>query len=126
MYNSLLILVSSGMRPTIPQLSAFKKPEGEMLRIMEIICSHSMVTCVQFAHVLLNDRLLVEKMEKNKKSKDEFIHAVLSKWVSSPEGPSDTCTWPDLLKCMRKAGMDGDHINQIRDVVMPAGISTDK
>ena len=101
-------------------LVALTKPDGGRLRIMEIISSHSMATCVMFAEVLLNDRLVVQKFKKNSRGEvEEFIQAVLSKWISSVGGPPVECNWPNLLDCMSKAGMDEFSIHTIKEVVMP-------
>ena len=109
-----------GKRPTISDLVAISKPDGGILRPMDIISSHPMPTCVQFAQVLLNNHLEVEKIRHMKKDPDEFIQAVLGKWVASVGPPTAPCTWPALLDSMKKAGMDGVSIEKIRAAVSSA------
>ena len=118
----MIILVSfpSGKRPTMADLVALTKPDGARLHIMEIISSHSIETCVQFAEVLLNDPFAVHMFMKSSRGVvKEFIQTVLSKWIFSVDGPPVECTWPNLLDCMSKAGMNEFSIKTIREVVMP-------
>ena len=108
---------SPGNRPTIDDLVAITSPDGEILRPMEIISSHPMSTCIRFADVLLKDRLEVQKIKRMNKDPDEFIQAVLGKWVASVGPPAAPCTWPALLDSMKKANMDGFFIEKIRAAV---------
>ena len=110
---------SAGKRPTHADLVAVTQADGTTLRIMEILSSHSMATCVQFAQVLLNAPLEVNKFKLQNKDPDEFIQAVLGRWVSSVGPPAAPCTWPSLLDCMSKAGMDAFSIETIRAAVSP-------
>ena len=108
-----------GERPTIHELVAITKPNGEMLHIMDIISSHSMAVCEKFAHVMLKDPLTVQKLRNTNGSVDDFVNDVLEKWVSSVGGPAVACIWPNLIDCMKKAGMNGVAIQEIRAVVIP-------
>ena len=119
LHSFLLVPFPSGKRPTIPDLIAITKPDGGILHIMDKISLHPMEKCVQFAHVLLNERRVVEKLENDNPKEEMFIKAVLAKWVSSVEGPATPCTWQNLIDSMTKAGMDGLSIQEIREVVIP-------
>ena len=99
------------------ELVGISTPGGAVVSTVGIISAHTMANCVQFAHVLLNDRHLVQKFKnKHEKNVDEFVNAVVNKWVASGTG-----TWEDLLEAMTRAGMDGDGIVKIRGVIPLTG-----
>ena len=103
-------------------LVGFTKPDGGTLHPMEIISSHSMGTCDQFAQVLLNAPLDVNRLRSKNKETEDFIHAVLSKWVASVGGPAVECTWSNLLECMSRVGMNGVAIEEIREAIPSSGV----
>ena len=98
------------------ELVGISTPGGAVVSTVGIISAHPMTNCIQFAHVLLNDRLLVEKFQNKHSDVDEFVNAVVSKWLASGTG-----TWEDLLEAMAKADMDRNEIRKIRDVIPLTG-----
>ena len=97
-------------------LIAVNKKDGSgTLHPVTIITAHTMPQCVNFAHVLLNDRIAVQRIQNDNKEVDPFVQAVLSKWLASEGAPAVQCTWSGLLDCMSKAGMDGFSIKEMRD-----------
>ena len=99
------------------ELVGISTPGGAVVSTVGIISAHPKAKCIHFAHVLLNNRLLVQKlMNKQKWDLDGFVNAVINKWVAS-----GTATWEDLLEAMITAGMDGDGIMEIRDVIPLTG-----
>ena len=95
-------------------VSISMKNKSGTLSPIGIIACHSMARCVDFAHVLLNHRLEVERIQRDEKEEDSFVRAVLSKWLSRECGNAVPITWMNLLDCMTKANMDGEYIEDIR------------
>ena len=98
------------------ELVGISTPGGAVVSTVGIISAHHRAMCVQFAHVLLNDRLLVEKFQNKHSDVDEFVNAVVSKWLASGTG-----TWEDLLEAMARADMDRNGIRKIRDAIPLTG-----
>ena len=67
----------------MPDLISMKMRDRseERLQIIPWITSHTSTKCVDFAHKLLNDRLTVRELRKKHIRDDEFVRAVLNKWV---------------------------------------------
>ena len=93
---------------------SMKNMSGSTLSPLRIIACHKMATCVDFAHVLLNDYMEVKRIQRDNKKEDSFVRAVLNSWVSSEGGNAVPITWTNLLDCMTKAKMDGVSIEKIR------------
>ena len=109
-------------------LISMKMRDGseEKLEIMEWISSHESTQCLNFAHKLLNDRLSVKKLRKEYSKDDEFVRAVLDKWVSRDDDSkkgSLPCTWDTLVQCVDESGLDGDFLKLLKDNV-PTGVYT--
>ena len=103
-------------------LISMKMRDGseEKLKIMEWISSHKSTQCLSFAHKLLNDRLSVKKLRKKYSEDDEFVQAVLDKWVSRDDDSkkdSLPCTWDTLVQCVDESGLDGDFLKLLKDNV---------
>lgn len=101
------------------ELVSIRKPDGGTLSVKELISLHPKMMCIDFANVLLNEPLYVNKFNRECGTVDEFVHAVLNRWIASVEPPPVSCTWQDLIDCMTKANMDGNEIKKIRQVIMP-------
>ena len=93
---------------------------GQYLRIIKRITSLSHSMCEDFAQLLLNDSVKVERHQK-KSDTDEFVRAVLRDWLSSGDDSAAVPrTWAALADCMEKAGLPGDLVKAIRDTC-PSG-----
>ena len=81
--------------------------------------------CTDFAHMLLNDDVLVSKYEKEYKEKDEFVRTVLKEWLSrNDDDPNDSAvsrTWSALAECITEAGLPGALTKAINDACLPQG-----
>ena len=95
--------------------------EGE-LRIIEWITSHSDGQCKDFAYLLLKDRLLVRKLSKQHFYTEEFVRAVLERWLSRDNDDEEPCTWEALVQCAQDAGFDEEFVKLLRDNI-PKGES---
>ena len=97
-----------------------KDGSGEDLRIIDWITSHDHTECVDFAYKLLNDRLSVRTLNKNCKNDNEFVRAVLDKWLGRDDDDkkgSLSCTWETLVKCVKEADLDGEFLKLLRENV---------
>ena len=118
-----VITFTTASRPTMNELVSMQKRDGSKgkLRIFEWIASHELTRCVDFAHKLLVDRLLVKQLRKKHRGEDEFVRAVLERWISRDDGDKDEesleCTWEALVGCCHDAGLDGDFVKLLRDNV---------
>ena len=118
-----VITVTSASRPTTNELINMQKRDGSegKLRIIDWIASHELTQCIDFAHKLLVDRLLVKQLRKKYRGEDEFVRAVLERWISRDDGDKDEesleCTWEALIRCCHDAGLDGDFVKLLRDNV---------
>ena len=93
---------------------------------MDWISSHESAQCLNFAHKLLNNRLSVKKLQKEYGKDDEFVRAVLDKWVSRDDDSkkgSLPCTWDTLVQCVDESGLDGEFLKLLKDNV-PTGMYT--
>ena len=104
-------------------LISVKRRDGsdENLEIIEWITSHSSGQCDNFGHKLLNNRLTIRKLRKNLTNDEEFVSAVLEKWLSRDDDDkkgSLPCTWESLVKCAEDAGLDGEFVKLLRDNVL--------
>ena len=111
-------------RPAMTKLVSMKKRDGSKgkLRIIEWITAHKPAQCVDFAHQLLVDKLSVKKLHmKHENDKDEFVRAVLERWISRDDDDEDEesveCTWEALVSCCQEADLDGDFVKLLRDNV---------
>ena len=115
-------------RPTMPDLISMKRRDGseEKMKIIEWITSHASTKCTDFAHILLNERRTVRQLQHEYSNKDEFVRAVLDKWLSrdddSKEG-SLPCTWDTLVQCVDESGLDGEFLKLLKDNI-PTGMYT--
>ena len=106
------------------ELISMQKKDGSKgnLRIIEWIASHEQTHSVEFAHKLLVDKLLVEDLHKKHQDEDEFIRAVLKRWISRDAYDEDKesleCTWEALVQCCQDAGLNGDFVKLLRDSVL--------
>ena len=101
-------------KPEFQDLIYLDMNGGRELRIMAAITSHPEVTCTDFAHVLLKDRVKVSGLkDKHKQDKEHFVRAVLEDWIATPDR-----SWQDLIKAMEKAAMDGEIVNKIKKCKM--------
>ena len=106
------------------ELISMQKRDGSKgkLRIIDWITSHDFTQCVDFAHKLLVDKLLVKRLRmKYQDNKDEFVRAVLQRWISRDDDDEDEesleCTWEVLVSCCHGAGLDGDFMKLLRNNV---------
>ena len=118
----ILCLHFPGPRPTMKELISMKWRDGSgrQLRIIDEITSHKSTQCRDFAHTLLNNRSTVSKLQnKTGADVDEFIRAVLEKWLDRDDDneyeDSVPCTWENLMKCVHDAGLRGELVKLIRD-----------
>ena len=106
------------------ELVSMRKKDGSKgkLRIIEWIASHEQTHSVDFAHKLLVDKLSVEDLRKKHQDEDEFIRAVLERWISRDDYDEDKesleCTWEALIQCCQDAGLNGDFVKLLRDSVL--------
>ena len=79
--------------------------------------------CTDFAHMLLNDDVLVSKYEKEYKEKDLFVRGVLKDWLSrNDDDATDLAvprTWSALAECITDAGLPGALTKAIIDACPP-------
>ena len=117
---------STADRPTYNQLLRLKNAsaDGTDLKVIQWITSLEQWQCTDFAHVLLNDDVLVSKYEKESK-KDEFVRKVVKDWLShNDDDPNDLAasrTWPALAECVTDAGLPGTLTKAINDACPSAG-----
>ena len=94
--------------------------KGKLVKIIEWITAHELAQCVDFAHKLLVDPLPVKKLTtKHKENKEEFVRAVLQKWLARDDDDESEeslpCTWDALVKCCEDANLDGAFVKLLRD-----------
>ena len=100
-----------------------KKRDGSKgkLRIIEWITAHEYAQCVDFAHKLLIDPLTVKKLLTKHSNKDEFVRAVLLRWLDRDDDDeyeeSMPCTWEAIVQCVEDADLDGEFLKLLRDNV---------
>ena len=90
---------------------------GQYLRVIDWITSFSRSQCGAFAHKLLKDPVVVQKLQRKYSDVDDFVPAVLSDWLSRHD-PADEAvprTWGALAVCVEEAGLDGTLAKSIRD-----------
>ena len=113
-------------RPTYNQLLHFQKADGSNLKVIQWITALEQWRCIDFAHVLLKDGVLVSKYNTECKEKDEFVRKVLNDWLSwNDNDPNDLAaprTWAALAECVTDAGLPGTLAKAIRDT-FPSGLS---
>ena len=100
----------------------WKDGSAEKLQIIRWITSHQSTQCSDFAQMLLKDSLTVRELKKRHgNDDDEFVRAVLRKWLSRDDDdkhePSVPCTWESLIKCVENAGLDGEFVRLLRENV---------
>ena len=90
---------------------------GRSLRVIDWISKHPRAQCGAFAHKLLKDPVVVDKLRKMNKEDDEFIPTVLSDWLSRHDQADEAVprTWGALAVCVEEAGLDGTLAKSIRD-----------
>ena len=107
------------------QLICMKRRDGsgEKLRIIPIITAHERTTCEDFAYILLGDSLTVRKLRREHNDIEEFIRAVLRKWLDRDDEDEDEesmpCTWEALVQCAEDAGLDRIYVKLLKDNVPP-------
>ena len=105
-------------------LISMKRRDGSVknLKIVEWITAHDSSQCDDFGHKLLHDRLAIKKLRKKHfGDDDEFICAVLEKWLSRADDEEEgslPCTWESLVKCADEADLDGEFVQLLRDNVL--------
>ena len=98
-----------------------KKRDGSKgsLKIIHWITSHEPAQCEDFAHKLLADRPTVRKLRRKHQDQDDFIRAVLQKWLDRDDDDDDEeslpCTWEALVTCSRDASLEGEFVRLLRD-----------
>ena len=119
-----LATVTTASRPTMSELISMQKTDGSKgkLRIIEWITAHELTQCVDFAHKLLVDALPVKQLSmKHKERKEEFVRAVLQKWLARNDDDESEeslpCTWDALVKCCEEANLDGVFVKLLRSNV---------
>lgn len=89
-----------------------KDGTASSLHIIDLILSNSHHLCQDFAHVLLEDRMKVQRLLENHANVVDFVRAVLSTWLDAAN-----CTWDILIDAMERAGLDRCTVNTIRETV---------
>ena len=108
--------VTTLVRPEWGELIQIDRKDGKgPLRIIDFIASQPNTICEDFAYLLLNDRVKVKGILETKKNKDEFVRAVLEKWVAAVDATTLPCTWENLVKSMERAKLDEITVKAIRD-----------
>ena len=102
------------------QLISIKMTDGsgQYLRVIDWITKHPRAKCGAFAHKLLRDPVVVDKLRKMNQDDDDFVPAVLSVWLLSRRDPANQAvprTWGDLTVCVEETGLDGTLAKAIRD-----------
>ena len=87
-----------------------KLKNGSSLSIIEFIASNPEFQCIDFAHLLLNDRGKVQGLHDSNKDKDPFVRAVLRNWLDTGD-----CKWSDLTDAMEKVRMDERTVKSIKE-----------
>ena len=88
---------------------------GQYLRVIDWITKHPRAQCGAFAHKLLKDPVVVDKLRKMNEKDDDFVPAVLSDWLSRHDPKAVPRTWEALAVCVKEAGLDGTLAKSIRD-----------
>ena len=119
----MIILYYTASRPTMNELISMQKRDGSKgkLKIIKWITSHKPTQCDDFANKLLVDKLPVKELRKKHQGDDEFVRAVLKRWISRDDDDEDEesveCTWEALVSCCQEADLDGDFVKLLRDNV---------
>ena len=114
-----LLISTTAAQPAYNELIEVKYWEGFCQQsIVEFIALHPPAKCDDFAHLLLDDRMFVLATRREKPKNDEFIRAVLQKWFASVGGRALTCTWSNLIDCMKRSGLDAVMIRIIEDKIL--------
>ena len=87
-----------------------KLKNGSSLFIIEFIAANPEFQCIDFAHLLLKERVKVQGLHESKKDKDPFVRAVLKNWLDTED-----CKWSDLTDAMEKARMDEHTVKSIKE-----------
>ena len=117
------ILYYTASRPTMNELISMQKRDGSKgkLKIIKWITAHKPAQCVDFAHKLLVDKFLVKELRKKHQGEDEFVRAVLKRWISRDDDDEDEesveCTWEALISCCQEADLDGVFVKLLCDNV---------
>ena len=110
-------------KPTYKQLINLKKADGTTLKVIKWISSLEQWQCSDFAIMLLDDDVQVNKIEKECKETDEFVRKILNYWLSRDnDDPAVPRTWSALAECVTDAGLPGALAKAIRDT-FPSGVS---
>ena len=96
--------------PEMNDLIHLKLKNGSSLSIIEFIASNPEFQCIDFAHLLLNDRGKVQGLHDSNKDKDPFVRAVLRNWLDTGD-----CKWSDLTDAMEKVRMDERTVKSIKE-----------
>ena len=106
---------------SINELVNVKKADGTTLTVIKWISSLERYQCSDFACMLLNDDVQVNKFEKDYEKTDKFVREVLKYWLSRGDGdPAVPRTWSALAQCVTDAGLPGKLAKEIRDT-FPSG-----
>ena len=105
------------------ELISMERRDGSrrQLRIIDWITTHKSIQCTDFAHKLLKYRPTIRKLRKDHTDDDEFIRAVLETWLGRDDDDDNEsedsvpCTWDNLIKCVKGAGLDGELVKLLRD-----------
>ena len=120
---SIHVINYTASRPTMSELISFQKRDGSKgkLKTIKWITSHEPTQCADFAYKLLVDKLSVKELRRKHQGKDEFVRAVLERWMSRDDDDEDEesleCTWEALIGCCQDADLDGDFVKLLRDNV---------
>ena len=117
-YRSLLLVSThAATEPTWNDLIEVKywKNFGQR-SIATAIALHTRNQCESFANLLLNDYLYVDATQRRNPETEVFISEILKKWYSRVDN-AVPCTWTDLIRCMKGAGLDKKVIQTIANNV---------
>ena len=88
-------------------LIAIGRKDGQgKLRIINFIVTHSESKVDDFAQLLMNDHNVVQGLHNKNEKKEEFVRAVLKRWVSTDGQPAVPRTWKSLIEVMKDADLD--------------------
>ena len=103
------------------EIISMQKRDGSKgkLMIIDWIASHELTQCVDFAHKLLVDALPVKQLSIVHEEKEQFVCAVLQKWLDRDDDDKSEeslpCTWDALVICCEDANLDGVFVKLLRD-----------
>ena len=116
------VVFPSVVKPSWRELIEVKQWEGFYNNsISHFIAFHDPVLCDNFADLLLNKEMFVRATRRNNAGfpgNPGFVNAVLQDWHHSVEPPPVPCTWKDLIKCMKDAGLNPNLVKVIEDNVL--------